>query len=148
MRIRHIASPRAGAVLLCILLLGCSEPGDTVNMAEQVADGYYQALKNNDFEKAAGYFMDARAKPRSYWLDEIREKSGELGALESYKLVSSQVNTVYSGTRYTLRFNNHYAKGTTYETLILFYGVSSFGGDDGGGRPQIEAMTVRVKGNS
>lgn len=149
MRIKHIVSFRAGAALLCALLLGCSNPSDTVNMAEQVADGYYQALKNKDFEKAAGYFMDTHAEPRAYWLDEIRVNDSKLGELQSYKLVNKVVNTVYSGTRYTLRFNNHYAKGITYETLILFDGVSSFGGGDDSGdkRPKIEAMTIRVKGS-
>ena len=149
MRIKHIVSYRVGAALLCVLLLGCSNPSDTANMAEQVADDYYQALKNKDFEKAAGYFMNTRAEPRTYWLDEIRDNDGKLGELQSYKLVNKVVNTVYSGTRYTLRFNNHYAKGITYETLILFDGVSSFGGGDDSGdkRPKIEAMTIRIKGS-
>jgi hypothetical protein len=56
MRIKDIVSYRAGVALLCALLMGCSDPGDTVDRAQQVADGYYQALKNKDFAKAAGYF--------------------------------------------------------------------------------------------
>jgi len=149
MRIKDIVSCRAGAALLCVVLLGCSNSAnDTMNMAEQVADGYYQALKNKDFEKAAGYFMDTRAEPRAYWLDEIRGNSDKLGELKSYKLVNKQVNTVYSGSRYTLRFNNHYDKGITYETLILFDGVATFGENSGENGPQIEAMRVRVKDSS
>ena len=145
MLIKDIAS--FGAVLLCALLIGCSDPGDTDKMAEQVADGYYQALKNKDFEKASQFFMETRVEPRAQWLDEIRENNSKLGDLKSYKLVDKVVNTVYSGTRYTLKYKTEYAKFPAYETLILFDGVSTFGAANGGGNKlQIEAMTIRSKG--
>lgn len=145
MRIKDIVSYRAGAVLLCALLVGCSDPGDTVNMAEQVADGYYQALKNKDFEKAAGFFMDTRAQPRAQWLDELRAYNSKLGELQSYELVDKVVNTVYSGTRYTLRYKTKYSKFPAYETLILFEGVSSFGGSNGNVL-RLEGLIIRSKG--
>ena len=64
MLIKDIAS--FGAVLLCALLIGCSDPGDTDKMAEQVADGYYQALKNKDFEKASQFFMETPGRQHGH----------------------------------------------------------------------------------
>ena len=147
MRIKDIASLRGGAGLLCLLLLAaCSDPGNTTKVAQQVADGYYQALKNKDFPKAAGYFMDTKAVPRAQWLDELRDYHDKLGDLQSFKLVGQQVNTVYSGTRYTLHYKTQYSKFPATETLILFDGVSTFGGGKGGNVLQIESLILRSKG--
>ena len=145
MRIKDIVSYWAGLALLCVLPVGCSDPGDTVDMAQQVADGYYQALKNKDFEKAAGYFMDTKAAPRAQWFDELRDYHSKLGELQSYELVGKVVNTVYSGTRYTLRYKTQYSKFPATETLILFDGVSSFGGGNGNVL-QLESLIIRSKG--
>ena len=144
MRINDIVRYRAAAALLCLLLVGCSDPGNTVDMAQQVADGYYQALKNKDFEKAAGYFMNTKAEPRAQWLDELRDYHSKLGDLQSFELVGKVVNTVYSGTRYTLHYKTQYSKFPATETLILFDGVSSFGGN--ANVVQLESLIIRSKG--
>ena len=146
MQIKDILNYRVGVALLCALLLGCSDPGDTVDQAQQVADGYYQALKNKDFEKAAGYFMNTKAEPRAQWLEELRGYRSKLGDLQSYKFVNKEVNTVYSGTRYTLRYKATYTKFPAYETLILFDGVSSFVEGGGANHMQIESLIIRSKG--
>jgi major membrane immunogen (membrane-anchored lipoprotein) len=145
MRIKDIVSYRAGVALLCALLMGCSDPGDTVDRAQQVADGYYQALKNKDFEKAAGYFMNTKVEPRSQWLEQLRDYNNKLGDLQSHELIDKVVSTVYSGTRYTLRYKTKYSKFPANETLILFDGVSTFGGGNGNVL-QIESLIIRSKG--
>lgn len=149
MRIKDMGIFPMVAVLLCALLTGCSDPGATVgatvNKAEQVAASYYQALKNKDFAKAAGYFKDTSGKPRAAWRDQLQEYDSKLGELQSYKLVDKEVNTVHSGTLYTLRYNTQYSKFPALETLVLFEGVSGLGGGDGNA-VQLESLIVQSKG--
>jgi len=145
MRIKDIGIYPAVAALLCAVLVGCGDPGDTVNMAEQVAGSYYQALKNKDFEKAAGFFKDTNSKPRAQWHDQLQEYNSKLGELQSYQLVDKVVNTVYSGTLYTLRYKTKYSKFSATETLILFEGVSGFGGGNGNVM-QLESLIIQSKG--
>ena len=130
MRIQDMVGFRLVAALMCIWLAGCSDPGNTVAMAEQTADKFYQAVKSEDFEKAAGYFEDTPSDPRGRWLAQLRENNAKLGALQGYKIVDREVDTVYSGTRYVFVYRTNYSKSTARETLILFDGVSTFGGGD------------------
>jgi hypothetical protein len=136
----------AGALVAgCAMLAGCSDPGNTMAHAEQLATGYYQALQNKDFEKAAGFFFDQADAPRQQWLDQIREYNSKLGDLQSYKLMNETVNTVYSGTRYILRYRTQYSKSPAMETLVLFDRVSDLGGN----RPMglgIENLLIKSKG--
>ena len=137
---------RGAAMLLCLLLAACSDPGNSTQMAWQIGDGYYQALKNKDFNKAVGYFMDTQAAPRAQWLDELHAYHDQLGDLQSYERVGQPiVNTVYSGTRYTLHYKTKYAKAAAHETLILFDGVSTFGGGNANVL-RIESLILRPGG--
>jgi len=142
MRIQNIVSYRVVAPLLCAWLVGCSNPGNTLKMANQVADNFYQAVKSKDFEKAAGYFQDSPNDPRGRWLAELRQNNSKLGDLQSYKLVDKEVDTVYSGTRYILVFLTKYSKQPARETLILFNGVSTFSGDSKNAM-EIQGMVVK-----
>lgn len=131
MRIKNIAGQLA-LLVLCLTTTACSDPGNSVKQADAVADSYYQALKNKNFDKAASLFMDTKAAPRAQWLDEIRSNHDKLGDLQSFQAVGQPiVNTVYSGTRYTLHYKTQYANATAHETLILFDGVSTFSGGNG-----------------
>ena len=145
MRTRNIFGIRKLSVLLCVGLAACSDPGNTIGMAKQVADNFFQAVKNQDFEKAADFFEDAPNNPRGRWLAELRANNDKLGALQTFKLVDKEVDTVYSGTRYILVYNTEYAKQSARETLILFDGVSTFGGDDKNGMV-IQGMVVKSRG--
>ena len=145
MRVRVIVCCRLVVSLLCAWLVGCSDPGNTMGMAEQLADNFYQAVKSKDFDKAATYFQDSPSDPRGRWLAELRENNNKLGTLESYKLVDKEVDTVYSGTRYVLVYQTKYAKYPARETLILFDGVSTFGGGDKNVMA-IQGMVVKSKG--
>ena len=145
MRIREMMGYRVAAALLSVWLGGCSNPGNTVGMAQQLADNFYQAVKSQDFEKAAAYFQDSPSDPRGRWLAELRDNNKKLGSLESYKLVDKEVDTVYSGTRYIFVYLTKYSKHTARETLILFDGVSTFGGDDKNVMT-IQGMVVKSQG--
>lgn len=144
MRIQFSVS-RLAATLVCVWLAACSDPGNTLSMAEQQADKFFQAVKNKDFEQAAAYFQDTPNDPRGRWLAELRENNSKLGELESYKLVDKEVDTVYSGTRYILVYRIQYSKHPARQTLILFHGVSTFdGGTDKG--MEIQGMVVKSSG--
>ena len=145
-RIREMASIRLGAALFCAMLLGCSDPGNTTSVAEHLADEYYQAVKDKDFDKAAGLFLDSPGEPRGKWLEELRDYNAKLGDLQSYKMVGKEVDTVFTGTRYIFRYITTYTKTSAVETLILFDGVSSFGGANGSVM-QIQGMVVKPKGS-
>lgn len=145
MRIRDIVGYPVAVTLLCVWLVGCSDPGNTVGMAEQLADNFYQAVKSKDFDKAAAYFQDSPSDPRGRWLAELRENNSKLGSLEDYKLVDKEVDTVYSGTRYIFVYQTQYSKYPARETLILFDGVSTFGGGDKNVMA-IQGMVVKSKG--
>jgi hypothetical protein len=142
MRIQNTLHYRVAVPLLCTLLMSCSNPDNTLPMAEKVAGNFYQAVKNKDFEKAASYFQDTPNDPRGRWLAELRLNNEKLGGLESYKLVDKEVDTVYSGTRYILVYRTKYAKRTARETLILFTGVSTFSGDNTKGM-ELQGMVVK-----
>lgn len=146
MRIQNIVGYRVVAPLLCALLVSCSDPGNTLKMANQVADNFYQAVKSQDFEKAAGYFQDSPNDPRGRWLAELRQNNSKLGDLQSYRLVDKEVDTVYSGTRYILVYQTKYSKQTARETLILFDGVSTFGGGSKNAM-EIQGMVVKPQGS-
>ena len=145
MRIRNIVGYRVVTCVLCVWLAGCSNPGNSMTVARQVADNFFQAVKSKDFEKAASYFQDSPSDPRGRWLAELREYNGKLGDLEAYKLVDKEVDTVYSGTRYIFVFQTRYTKSAAQETLILFDGVSTFGG---GNKNTMEIQGLVVKPRS
>ena len=142
MQIQRIKVVRMAVPLLCALLMSCSNPNNTLPMAKQVADDFYQAVKNKDFKKAAGYFQDSPNDPRGRWLAELNQNEKTLGDLESYKLVDKEVDTVYSGTRYILVYRTKYAKREARETLIAFIGVSTFSGGDTKGI-ELQGMVVK-----
>ena len=142
MRIQVSAGCRTAATLLCVWLAACSNPGNTMVTAEKVADNFFQAVKSKDFEKAASLFQDSPSDPRGKWLAELRDNSGKLGDLQSYKLVDKEVDTVYSGTRYIFVYQTLYSKSRARETLILFDGVSTFGG---GNKNTMEIQGLVVK---
>jgi hypothetical protein len=144
MRIQDRVS-RLTATLLCVWLAACSDPGNTLGMAEQLADKFFQAVKNKDFEQAASYFQDTPRDPRGRWLAELQDNNGKFGELESYKLVDKEVDTVYSGTRYILVYRARYSKQPVRETLILFNGVSTFDGGSNKGM-EIQGMVVKSFG--
>lgn len=145
MRIKDIAYYRMMAGVLCVLLTGCSsDPGDTMNKAEQIADGYFQAIKNKDLEKAAGFFMDTRTRPRAQWLDELRDHQRELGDLQSYQLVNKEMDSGTTVNRYTLYYKTQYAKAAAYETLVLFIPDIPFVATHN--HMQIQSLIIRSKG--
>ncbi|MEJ2553165.1 MAG: hypothetical protein P8164_13595 [Gammaproteobacteria bacterium] len=145
MRIQDIINLRVAITLLCVGLVACTDPGNTLGKANQIADNFFKAVKSQDFEKAASYFEDTPHDPRGKWLAELRQNNSKLGNLESYRMVDKEVDTVYSGTRYIFVYKTKYAKYPARETLILFDGVSTFGGGKANSMA-IQGMVVKSPG--
>lgn len=151
MQIKDLGDFRA-VTLLCALLAGCDVsgggPGDSMDNAEHVADSYYQALKDKDFEKASGYFMNTGVKPQAAWRDELRDDSNKLGELQSYKLVAKQADSGTTANRYTLQYKTTYSKATAHETLVLFIKSIPFVDKGGPHKMQIDNLVIHPKGRS
>lgn len=128
-----------GLACACLLLVtGCAKTS-TLEAATRMMDAFFQAVKNNDFDQAGSFFIDSATQSRQQWLDQLREYQGKLGDLQSYALQNKIINTVYSGTRYTLTYKVKYTRHDAVATFIVFEGVSGEGA-------HIEVMRVQSAG--
>lgn len=128
-----------GLSWVCLLLIsGCSKTS-TVESAMHTMDAFFQAVKSQNFEQAGGFFLDSATQSRQQWVDQLQEYQDKLGDLQSYTLQNKIINTVYSGTRYTLTYKVKYSKHDAVETFILFEGVSE-------ADTHIEVMRVQSAG--
>lgn len=131
-RSKHVALA-IGA--LALLLAGCQPAPKSSISPQQVAESYYQAIKNKDLETAAGFFATTQIQPREFWVDRLQAHREALGDLESFEIRDTNVNTVYSGVRSSIRVNTKYTKHPATETLIVFEDVQ-------GNPPRVEAVSV------
>ena len=110
-----------GPVFVMIALTGCSS-GPPGIPPEQVASQFYETIKNKDFPAAAAFFTSN--VPVEERVRELQDQQTSLGDLQSYEHVNTIVNTVYSGTRYILRYHLKYSNKAVTDTLIMFENVS------------------------
>ena len=149
----HIKDVRGlwSVMLLCAMLAGCESSvtggvaGDSMENAEHVADSYYQALKNKDFDKASTYFLSTGVKPQGAWRDELKDDSNKFGALQSYKLVAKESDSGTTANRYTLQYKTTYSKATAHETLIIFIKSTPFA-DNSGSKMLIDNLNIHPEG--
>lgn len=112
-------------LLLALVLAGCGA-GDKEVKARAVAEGYLQAVRDRDPDKALAFFAKAYFETRSAagWKADLRLITARLGALESYSLKGSRWRTNLvppdSGTQGTLEYDVRYAKGRAVETFAVF----------------------------
>lgn len=111
--------------LLVLALAGCGA-GDREARARAAAEGYLQAVKDKDPDKAMGFFAKTYFETRSAtgWKADLRLITGRLGALQSYSLKSWTWRTDLvppdSGTHVTLQYEVKYARHTATETFVVF----------------------------
>ncbi len=112
-------------LLVALVAAGCGS-GDKEARARAVAEGYLQAVKERDPDKAMAFFAKAYLEARSPagWRADLRLITTRLGALQSYSLKSWTWRTDLvppdSGTHVTLQYEVRYAKHTATETLVVF----------------------------
>ncbi len=127
------------ATLACVLALaGCQIGPPSSGAAERVASEYYQAIKAQDLAGAVMFYQDTNVQPREQWLQQLEDQREKLGDLQSYELVETTVNTVFSGVRYILRYKTRYTQATATETLIMFESVSD-------SKMVIQGLTLRSR---
>ena len=109
---------------LALTIAGCGA-GDKQARARAVAEGYLQAVKDKDPNKAMTFFAKAYFETRSPagWKADLRLITSRLGPLQSYSLRSWSWRTDFvppdSGTHVTLQYNVKYAKHSAVETFIM-----------------------------
>ena len=109
---------------LVLTIVGCGAE-DKQAKARTVAEGYLQAVKDKDPDKAMTFFAKAsfETRSRASWKADLRLITTRLGALQSYSLRSWSWRTDFvppdSGTHVTLQYNVRYAKHSAVETFIV-----------------------------
>ncbi|MEK6665390.1 MAG: hypothetical protein AABZ20_03075 [candidate division NC10 bacterium] len=117
----------AWRVLLLVLLTlaGCGA-GDKEARARAAAEGYLQALKDKDPDRAMTFFARTYFETRSPagWKADLRLITARLGALQAYSLKNWNWRTNFvppdSGTHVTLEYEVKYAKHPATETFVVY----------------------------
>ena len=107
-------------ILVIITLAGCDTETPSIP-PDQLASEFYNAIINKDFKTAVSLYGGDR--PVEAHIQELQDLESKLGDLQSYKLQDTEVNTVFSGTRYILTYRLQYAKMALTENLIMFQSV-------------------------
>ena len=109
---------------LTLLIAGCGA-GDKETKARAVAEGYLEAVKDGDPDKALTFFAKGYIETRrpAGWKADLRLITTRLGPLRSYSLRSWSWRTDFvppdSGTHVTLQYDVRYAKHPALETFIV-----------------------------
>jgi hypothetical protein len=119
----------ASLIFVIIFITGC---GVNKADAEKVASGYFEAIKNNDFETAVTFyssrFLEKSSQEES--LQALKSMKRKFGDLQSYKLNEWKINTVAgigtgeNGTYYNFRYVLTYTIETANVDLTLFKAAS------------------------
>lgn len=104
---------------------GAGMGGSSVEAAERVAARFFEVVKAKNFAAVATMFSQPESGDQA--IDQLQINQSKLGDLQSYELRKTDVNTVFSGRRFTLRYVTRYPEFTATETLILFESVSEPG---------------------
>ena len=120
-------SRRAWRVLLVVLLTlaGCGA-GDREARARAAAEGYLQALKDKDPDRAMTFFARTYFETRSAagWKADLRLITGRLGGVQAYSLKTWTWRTDFvppdSGTHVTLEYDVKYARHPAVETFVVY----------------------------
>lgn len=114
----------AFGLLLLTLLAGCGR-ADREAQARQVAEAYFQAVKESDSDSAMSFYAKRFFETRSPegWKRDLKLIAERLGALESYTLRSSRWRTDFvppdSGSYVALNYEVKYRRHAARETFTL-----------------------------
>ena len=112
-------------LLVLLALAGCGA-GDKEARARAAAEGYLQAVKDKDPDRAMTFFSRTYFETRNPagWKADLRLITMRLGALEAYSLKSWAWRTDFvppdSGSHVTLEYDVKYAKHTATETFVVY----------------------------
>jgi hypothetical protein len=106
-------------ILFIVIIPGCGI-GEDKNKAEIVANAYFEAIKNNDYETALTFYSPVffEKTPREEALQKLQSMNNKCGNLLSYKPNSWKINNIVKGGR---NVETGTIIGFTYEvTYVLF----------------------------
>ena len=117
-------APIIALVILTSALTGCVAE-DWKAQAQSVAEGYLQALKAKELERAIAFFSPHYLETRSY--EALRTDAqvilASLGEPRDYRLTAARRRRDFippdTGTLVTLEYEVRYAKGAARETFTL-----------------------------
>ncbi len=115
-----------GVLLLVLLALSGCGSGDKEARARAAAEGYLQAVKDKDPDRAMTFFARTYFETRSSggWKADLRLITTRLGALQAYSLKDWTWRSDFvppdSGTHVTLEYEVKYAKHTATETFVVY----------------------------
>ena len=115
--------------LVLLALAGCGA-GDKEARARAAAEGYLQAVKDKNPDRAMTFFARTFFETRSPagWKADLRIITARLGALQAYSLKNWTWRTDFvppdSGTHVTLEYDVKYAKHTATETFVVYKPVA------------------------
>lgn len=121
---RRLPWPILLPLLLAPLIAGCGAQ-DKEARARAVAEGYFQAVKDKDPDKAMTFFAKTyfETRSRAGWKADLRLILTRLGPLQSYSLKNWSWRTDFvppdSGTQVTLQYEVRYAKFPAIETFTV-----------------------------
>ena len=109
------------------LLVSCNSQNNVSKSdVETFMDGYFENVKQNDFNLIESYYSDSfyEATDKDYWEDlynKIHSALGELISteLESWK-INSSISTSGSGRTFSFVYSNTYENGKAKETINIF----------------------------
>ncbi len=129
------------SLLLVLIVSACAVGSPGVEVAQKVADEFYQAQQQQDMEKALSFYSGQRVAEE--WRAHLEHLTKTLGTVQSYSLKNTEVNTVLSGRFYIFDYQVNYSSGKgAAETLTLFDSVET---DD---VPKIVSHAVAAEGFS
>ena len=120
---RDVAAAAAWG-LVVVLLAGCGEE-DRQAQARTVAEGYFQAVKTKDTDRAVAFFAPRYLETRSPegLKQDIRIITARLGDLRAYRLTATRWRTDFippeSGIHVTLEYEVEYARHPARETFTI-----------------------------
>ena len=116
---------RRALLLVLLALPGCGA-GDREARARSAAEGYLQAVKDKDPDRAMTFFARTFFETRSPagWKADLRLITTRLGALQAYSFKNWTWRTDFvppdSGTHVTLEYDVKYAKHSATETFVVY----------------------------
>ncbi len=112
------------SALIVLLLAGC---GYDRGVSKQeiitaIADEYFKAFQNNDFEKALALYSPKffAQTPKEKWAESLKKVKSQLGDLSAYELIESETIPYYGqDTLYLLVYKVTYSNFSAQEILGL-----------------------------
>lgn len=120
-----MSRPTWALLLVLLTLAGCGA-GDKEARARAAAEGYLQALKDKDPDRAMTFFARTyfETRPPAGWKADLRLIMARLGTLQAYSLKNWRWRTGFvppdSGTHVTLEYEVKYTKHTATETFTVY----------------------------